>query len=270
MATIGRGGGRARRFKAELRQRDPSVQSARTAATLADVYELYAERLQQDKRAATTIANVEQRYRHLERLHGKPVASITRGDAADLIRDLRRKGLAGSSVRSIVALASAIMNIAVEHELAPGNPFALVRRSLPAANKGAKRSLTPRTSTGCSTPRPPKQAALLALLGLSGLRVSEACGLIWGDVEFEQGMLQRPGAARPRTGSGRRSKTASSQRTLELDARALELLRCWKAGQMKLGQHRARRLRPRDDERPAAAPAAGAPDAPGDGPPCRS
>ena len=176
VATVVEAVAELERFKANLRQRDPSVQSPRTAATLAEIYELYTERLHQDKRAATTIANVEQRYRHLNRLHGKPVASITRGDAADLIRDLRRKGLAGSSVRSIVALASAIMNIAVEHELAPGNPFALVRRSLPAANKGAKRSLTPEDVHRLIDAATPKQAALLALLGLSGIRVSEACG----------------------------------------------------------------------------------------------
>jgi hypothetical protein len=62
------------KFKADLRRRDPSVEPARTALTLGGAYELYFERLHQDKRAATTISNAQQRYRRLGRLHGKPVA----------------------------------------------------------------------------------------------------------------------------------------------------------------------------------------------------
>ena len=227
-------------FKTALRNGHPSAQSRRNGLTLADAYAVYVERLQQDGRAATTLTNAAQRWRHMGDLHDRPLASISRGDTADLIRALRRRKLAGSSIRSIWALGSTIFSLAIEHEFdaITVNPFALVKKLLPPQNKGAKREVTPdlvHTLLDVATER---QAPLFALLGLQGLRISEGCGAVWSDIDLDQGTLHVQAQLGP---DGKRTpllKTEGSERVLKLDGRAVSILRGWKAKQMTLGLHR--------------------------------
>ncbi len=184
--------------------------------------------------------NVGFRWRHLSDLHSWPLASISRGDAADLIRALRKRGMAGSSVRSVWALGSAVFNLAIEHEFdgITVNPFALVKKLLPPKNTGAKRELTPSLVHTLLDVATERQAPLLALLGLQGLRISEACGAVWSDIDLEEGTLHVQAQLGP---DGKRTpllKTEGSERLLKLDGRTVSILRSWKARQMTLGLHR--------------------------------
>ena len=226
-------------FKTALRNSHPSAVSKRHGVTLAEAYDVYVERLQQDGRAQTTLANAAQRWQHLGDLHDRPLASISRGDGAGLIRALRKKGLAGSSVRSVWALGSAIFNVAIEHEFdgITTNPFALVKKLLPPQNKGAKREIAPSLLHTLLDAATERQAPLLALLGLQGLRISEACGAVWSDVDLDQGTLHVQAQLGP---DGKRTpllKTEGSERVLKLDGRTASILRSWKAKQMTLGLH---------------------------------
>jgi integrase len=226
-------------FKTALRNGHPSAQSRRNGLTLADAFAVYIERLERDG-AATTLSNVSYRWRHLSDLHSRPLASVSRGDVADLVRSLRKRGMAGSSIRSVWALGSAVFSVAIEHEFdgITVNPFALVKKLLPPQNRGAKRELTPdlvHTLLDVATER---QAPLLALLGLQGLRISEARGVVWSDIDLDQSTLHVQAQLAP---DGTRTpllKTEGSERVLKLDGRTISTLRSWKAKQMTLGLHR--------------------------------
>ena len=83
-----------------------------------------------------------------------------------------------------------------------------------------------------------RQAPLLALLGLQGLRISEACGVVWSDIDLDGATLHVQAQLGP---DGKRTpllKTEGRERMLKLDGRTLSILRSWKAKQMTLGLHR--------------------------------
>jgi integrase len=83
-----------------------------------------------------------------------------------------------------------------------------------------------------------RQQPLLCLLGLQGLRISEACGVVWSDIDLDAGTLHVQAQLDPK---GRRTallKTDGSERVLKLDRRAVQILRSWKAKRMTAGYHR--------------------------------
>jgi integrase len=222
-------------FKSELRARKPE---ARNGVTFAQAFDLYVERLKQENRSPASVVNAQFRFKHLTSIHDRPLASLTRGDVADLIRSWRRSGAAGASIRSYWTLGSIVFNLAIEHEFdgLTVNPFTSAKKLLPPARKGARREVTPEVAHLLLDTATPRQKPLVALLALQGLRISEALGAVWGDVDLDQGVL----AVTHQLGSdGQRKslKTADSERTLTLDPRTVEILRAHKVRQLERGHH---------------------------------
>lgn len=106
----------------------------------------------------------------------------------------------------IWALDSAVFNLGIENEFdgITTNPFTLVKKLLPPQNKGAKREVTPSTLHTLLDVATERQAPLLALLGLQGLRISEGCGAL-GRTSTSTGARSTSRPSLVRTGSGRRS-----------------------------------------------------------------
>jgi integrase len=167
------------------------------------------------------------------RLARRRLATLTSPDLSALLAHLRKAGLASSTRRGYLTCLSAFFRWAVEGKLIPRSPLAdLPRRERPSA----KRKREPRRLAV------EQVEALLGKLGeqfrpigiviaYQALRVSEALGLRWRDLDFEamtisiSGQLGRDGRRYDRT------KTEASAATLTLAPAAARALKEWRLRQ---------------------------------------
>lgn len=130
----------------------------------------------------------------------KPLAEITRGDAADWRLTLVSSGLADASVRKHCGFAKHFFAQAVDHELIPVNPFGKLVSS-PVGNAARQYFVSREDTAKIIAAAPDAQWRLIiALSRYGGLRCpSEHLALTWGDVDWaggKQGALAQNGAAR--------------------------------------------------------------------------
>jgi integrase len=149
-----------------------------------------------DKRrryAQGTVDLYEQRLRdHVSPVLGKRrVAEVTTDDLRRLVDALTRKGLAPGTITSTLNIVSRLFRYAIKRKLVPHNPVRdLDREDRP----GAHRQTEPRYLTAdeldvllaklSDTMRP-----AVATCTYAALRISEALGLRWQDVDFNAGMI---------------------------------------------------------------------------------
>jgi integrase len=128
---------------------------------------------------------------HLTRLHHLKLHEID----ADKIRKLViapmvEKGLSGNTVRNAIVVLSSVMAAALDEKKIVTNPVASIgKRARPKIKAKRKRILTPEEAAkfiGLSG----DYAALFGVMLFGGLRLSEALGLTWGDVDFRAGKLR--------------------------------------------------------------------------------
>lgn len=108
-------------------------------------------------------------------------------DLRDLIRHLERRGLRPSTIRKHMAPISAMLKRALEDHLIDRNPAAYVRvpeqrRDLPSEPR-YPRALSRDEIRALLDAVDPQWRLLLELLLHTGLRISEAIALTWGDTE---------------------------------------------------------------------------------------
>jgi integrase len=141
--------------------------------------------------AQATVDLYEQRLRdHIGPVLGrKRIAEVTTDDLRRLIDRLTAKRLAPATITSTVNVVSRLFRYAVKRRLVPHNPVRDLDRD---DRPGAKRGSEPRYLTAAEleallaglsdTMRPVAAACTYA-----GLRISEALGLRWRDVDFKAG-----------------------------------------------------------------------------------
>jgi integrase len=191
-----------------------------------------------DKRrryAQSTVDLYEQRLRdHISPVLGrKRIGEVTTDDLHRLIDGLTAKKLAPSTITSNVNIVSRLFRYAKKRKLVPHNPVRDLDRD---DRPGAHRQTEPRYLTGeelktllaemSDTMRPVGAACTYA-----ALRVSEALGLRWQDVDFKAGMITVVGQL------GRDGKTWVPIPKTEASAATLPLLSVL---QRELGEHRVR------------------------------
>ena len=138
-------------------------------------------------------------YRRRRRLHSDPrigrrkLNEITKRTVLSLRDELRADGLAESSVGSILVVLRSVLAYARHADYTTGDPFRGIRRGelpSPADSSKPKRVLrvgeTWRLIAATST----TYRAVVSLLSWSGLRVSEACGLRWRDIDFVEDLFR--------------------------------------------------------------------------------
>lgn len=142
------------------------------------------------------------------------------------IVELRRKGLAESTVRSVYAILRAVLDTAVRDGALGSNPAAAIRRPRVTAEEAPH--LTPaQVADLLRTAEGGRYASLFALLVHTGLRRGEALALQWSDVDLARGILRVRGTL-SRIDGGlvvTEPKTAKSKRFVPISEPAERLLR---------------------------------------------
>ncbi|GAB3364116.1 site-specific integrase [Modestobacter lapidis] len=140
--------------------------------------------------------------------------------------ELRRKGLAESSIRSAYTILRAVLDTAVRDGALASNPAAIVRR--PRVTVKEAPHLTPaEVAELLRAARDTRYAPLFALLVHTGLRRGEALALRWSDVDLDKGLLRVRGTLARVQGRLLVTvpKTAKSKRSVPISAPAERLLR---------------------------------------------
>jgi integrase len=173
--------------------------------------------------------------RHLR----KPISRITQQDVAAFILDLKQRegrtggALKGWTIRGAVSVLSAILQEAVEQGVLASNPVQKVsrRKREKISDETPKRILTVTEieSLLATAKRRGTRWAVLISLGLhAGLRLGEALGITWNDVDLEGGVVRVRRQLDSQTGELRELKTKAAKRDIPISSALRRLLLEWK------------------------------------------
>ncbi|WP_448619525.1 tyrosine-type recombinase/integrase [Geodermatophilus sp. URMC 65] len=146
--------------------------------------------------------------------------------------ELRRKGLAESTIRSAYTILRAVLDTAVRDGALAANPAAAIRRPRVTA-KEAPHLIPAQVAELLRAAEGSRYAPLFALLVHTGLRRGEALALQWSDVDLGKGILRVRGTLSRIDGelTVTEPKTARSRRFVPISAPAERLLRRLHAAQ---------------------------------------
>jgi integrase len=120
----------------------------------------------------------------------RPLDEITVDDILELIGELREKGLAGGSIRSMLTPLSRLFSHAARRDVIAANPISkLDRTERPGTWMREQRVLNREEIGRLLEAAPPQYRTLLATAVLSGLRQSELLGLRWRDIDFADQLI---------------------------------------------------------------------------------
>lgn len=217
-------------WRVDLGRDVPEAQPRQSGTSFADAYALYVERLQAEGRSANTIYNAAQRYAHLESLHRRNLASISRDEVVTITRRLLSTHKP-SSVRSVATLGNTVYGEAMERGLTTHNPFSRLR--LPEAAKGPKRNLSPSDVHALIDGATDLMRPFVATVAFTGARISEALGLKWSDIDLDAGIIDISGQLQrgERTGT----KTDAGVRGIGIPEQLVTLLKAHRRRQVERG-----------------------------------
>ena len=159
---------------------------------------------------------------------GWKLADIDRSDIRRLVKSLEDHGLAPASVVKNLTPAKAMFATAVDDDLLKSNPCSGVRvnrRRGDAEEAPEAKAMTRAELATLMAEIPDRWLLLFELLAKTGLRISEALGLDWSDVDF--GKLTLRVRRQYYRGDLRQLKTHSGRRDLPLSPGLAR--RLWKA-----------------------------------------
>jgi integrase len=146
--------------------------------------------------------------------------------------ELRRKGLAESTIRSAYTILRAVLDTAVRDGALASNPAAVIRRPR-VTSREAPYLTPPQVAELLRAAEGSRYAPLFALLVHTGLRRGEALALQWSDVDLAKGLLRVRGTLSRIDGElvVTEPKTAKSKRFVPISAPAAGVLRDLHAAQ---------------------------------------
>ena len=186
--------------------------------------------------AVSTVKN----YERVVRLHLKPriggirIEDLQASHIWTLYARLAADGMSQGSIHEVHRVLRAALNAAVNDDLIPASPMRKVKS--PKLDPGNTRFLTlPEIKQLLAAVKGHRDEALITVLALCGLRVGEALGLRWSDVDLEQRtlnvvhQLQRHGGE-PRLVA---PKSKESRRTIALPEQVIGPLKRHRTKQRK-------------------------------------
>lgn len=183
---------RRRRDEFVARVRGGDVPAVARRARVWEVAALYlaecAQLVEVGAMAPSTLTN----YRAGLNLHfvpgygNRPVASITAEDLVRWHRGQQRAEVAAWTIRARWTAIRGMLVYATRHRLIPANPADLLtRRERPSPGDSRVRFLDEDEMRALLDATPGRYRAAVATILFTGLRASEALGLVWGDIDFK-------------------------------------------------------------------------------------
>jgi integrase len=155
----------------------------------------------------------------------RKVNAIDVEDVAALVRGLTRKGMTPSSIRSVLSVLSRLLHAAARRKLRTANPVReLERDEVPRAEARQLQVLDARQVGKLVRSTPEEWRALVGVLAYAGLRVSEALGLTWADVDVHGRLLRVEAQLERKSGLRTTLKTGRSRRHVPITAELASLL----------------------------------------------
>jgi integrase len=242
-ATPGEAVRAARRVANELEQRGSVAHGSKL--TVSEAADRWLDYLRTFVAAAeladSTLELHEQRLRCriVPKLGHKRLSTLTPADVSRFLAHLRSekghggKPLAGATRSGYLATLEALLTWAVEQRLLTRSPVAdLPRRERPTeARQRQPRRLNKEQVLALLSKLGPQFKPIGYVLAFQALRVSEALGLRWRDVDFDKGRLTVSGQLGRRRARVDRTKTPASAATIDLLPAAARELRAWRAKQ---------------------------------------
>jgi integrase len=233
----------ARDKAAEIRKRVEGGQPARDRRQTVAAFTLHW--IDTSLQASERKRNTKVMYAGVARTHvlGSSLANVTLdrvrpSHVEGWIVELRRKGLAESTIRSAYTILRAVLDTAVRDGALGSNPAAAIRRPRVTAREAPH--LTPaQVADLLRAAEGGRYASLFALLVYTGLRRGEALALQWSDVDLSHGILQVRGTLSRIDGElvVAEPKTAKSKRFVPISEPAERLLRTQQEAQDEERRH---------------------------------
>lgn len=155
---------------------------------------------------------------HLAPRFGKlKLGEIKEDHVAHLITDMQREDYAPATIKAVLGPLSLILGRAVRRGAISANAVAgLERAERPKGQRRAMRILAREEIATLLDATASEHRPLIATLTFAGLRVSEALGLRWGDLDLDRGYLHVRGQLDHATRERATTKTTSSTRAVIL------------------------------------------------------
>ena len=165
--------------------------------SFAELAETWLEGFEAQVKAGERGERTLENYRyHLDKnllptLGKKRPAEISTDDCARLIAQLRARGLAAKTIAGALVPLGRIFALALRRGYINENPLSRLERSeRPHLHKREQRVLNHAQISALLAVSLPSYRPLLATAIYSGMRLSELLGLVWAEVELQEGLIQ--------------------------------------------------------------------------------
>ena len=220
----------AAREKLRVRRREGERFAPATSPIINELWQKWLDEAAVSLRPRT-IAGYRHAFRHriAPRIGRVRVGKLDRQDVLSLIRSLQHGGLAAWTIRGTLVPLGLFCTWAEDAGLRTGNPVReLRRRERPRVTPKPHRQLTAADLWRLVNAADDERRALVALLAFAGLRVSEAIGLIWADVDLANRTLHVRRQLERHTYRRVEPKTPRAIRSIEIDDGLHAELRAWR------------------------------------------
>jgi integrase len=246
------------RLRVKTREGEIVIRTKITINQVADEYFASLEaKVLRGERGARTLESYRSKFsNHIEPEIGRrPIQSLNSAALARVVADLRTKEkhvngkptgqlLSDWTLANAVKVLKLVFKFAHQHGHIATNPLLRIGDDLPVGkNQTQARVLDAEDVRRLIDTAPDSYRTLIAVLAFTGVRISEALGLVWEDVDFDAGVVnvgkQLSRATREEPARRIPLKTKAGERQIDLAPEIAAMLRRRRADAFRLGYAKA-------------------------------